>query len=460
MSRRRWTLARSLALRFALSSLVLIGGVAALSAWHLREGLKRELSSLAQEELDEMRVLLTLEQPTPEVFGRIAADLVQQHLDVPIAWRVQSVAGDAWGDFGATHLLGESLPPWTPLRETRWLGAGRAWHTDEIGHGLVAGVLLDGQEPLALLRRYERFALVILVLGGAVSVGVGALFGLRVARMLRAVAEHVRGVRTPEQPFDLELPEAPEEIRAVAESLHGMLAQIQREAEHARLLTVGMAHDLRSPIQDLLGGTEVALLRERSGAEYREVLSSHFEDLRELSRVVDNLVLLCATPAASSPGVGMRFDLGSEVRLRLQRQRERARRRGVELGLEESGDLVLHGDREALLLAIENVVDNAIHWSPAGSTVAVRLRGENDEVVVCVDDEGPGVPEAQRERIFEPFQRSEPVAGRRVGYGLGLALARSAVTAQGGAISVEDAPNGGARFRLRLPRGEQQEHAA
>lgn len=456
MTRRPWTLARSLALRFALSSLLLIGGVAGLSAWYLGQSVRRELSSLAQEELDEMRVLLTLEELTPAAFERIAEELSRQHLEVPIAWRVWTAEGELWGDFGATQLLEVELPAHAAPRETRWLGGGRAWRVDELGQGLVAGVLLDGREPLGLLRRYELFALVILAAGGALMVGAGALFGRRVARLLRAVAEGVRAVRSPDQPLELVLPEAPEEIRAVAESLHAMLAQIRREGERARLLTVGMAHDLRSPIQNLLGETEVALLRERSGDEYREVLTSHLEDLRELGRVVDNLVLLCAAPGSRQASVGTRFDLGDEFRLRLERQRERARRRGVTLEVETSGDLWIRGDREALLLAVENVVDNAIQWSPPAGTVAVHLRGERDALEVWVDDEGPGVPEDQRERVFEPFYRSAPLDGRRVGYGLGLALARSAVGAQGGAIRVESAPRGGARFHLRLPRGDER----
>lgn len=465
MTRRPWTLARSLALRFAISSVALIGGVAALSSWYLGQSVRRELGSLAQEELDEMRAFLALEETTPAVFARIVGELARHHPEVPVAWRVWTLEGEFWGDFGATELLDLEPPAWAARRQTHWLGKGRAWRIDEIDPGLVAGLLLDGRELLALLRRYELFALVILVLGGAAAVAVGTLFGLRVARLLRSVADRVRSVRSPDQPFDLELPEAPEEIRAVAESLRGMLAQIRHEHERARLLTVGMAHDLRSPIQNLLGETEVALLRERSGAEYREVLASHLEDLHELGRVVDNLVILCAAPGSQPASAGVRFDLGDELRLRLERLRQRARRRGVDLLLETAGDLDIRGDREALLLALENVVDNAIHWSPAGGTVAIALRGEREALEACVDDGGPGVPEDQREHVFEPFYRSAPRDGRRVGYGLGLALARSAVDTQGGEIRVETSPQGGARLRLRLPRGDgrsdaEQEDAA
>jgi signal transduction histidine kinase len=125
----------------------------------------------------------------------------------------------------------------------------------------------------------------------------------------------------------------------------------------------------------------------------------------------------------------------------------------VRLDLESHGDTHVSGDREALLLALRNVVANAIQWSPAETTVAVELTGEPDAIRVTVDDAGPGIPAADRERIFEPFHRGSPPGGRRVGYGLGLALTRSAVQAQGGRVTVEDSALGGARIRIIVPRG-------
>lgn len=463
MRPRRWTLARSLALRFALSTLLLLAGVAGLSAWYLEQSVRRELESLAREELDEMRVLVSLQAPSREDFARLVSDLASQHLEVPVAWRVWEGSGNLWGEFGATVLLGQTPPPDSPPRETRWLGSARTWRVEDLRHGLRAGVLLDGREPLALLRRYQMFALTLLGIGTVLSLAGGALFGRRMARLLEQVAAGVRAVRNPEQELALELGSAPEEIRGVAEALRGMLAGIRREAERARLLTAGMAHELRSPIQNLLGETEVALLRERSSEEYRAVLESHLEDLRDLTRVVDNLVLLCAPGQPAEPGREAAFDLGREAELRLERQADQARRHGVRLALERQGDLVLRGDREALLLALENLVGNAVQWSPPGGQVEVTLDGGADSIVVLVDDQGPGVPPSERERVFEPFYRSPAPAGRRVGYGLGLALARAAAAAQGGKIGIEVSSAGGARLRMVLPRRQgsaDQVHAA
>jgi signal transduction histidine kinase len=105
-----------------------------------------------------------------------------------------------------------------------------------------------------------------------------------------------------------------------------------------------------------------------------------------------------------------------------------------------------------LLRALRNLAGNAIEWSPPGSRVQVQLEGKNGEVIVTVDDQGPGVPPELRTKIFEPFFTGPQQKGRRVGYGLGLAIVRAAAVEQGGTIEVGTSDAGGARFRLVLPK--------
>jgi signal transduction histidine kinase len=148
------------------------------------------------------------------------------------------------------------------------------------------------------------------------------------------------------------------------------------------------------------------------------------------------------------------FDLAEEVRLRMGREQGLARRKGVALTLGGDGPLRLRGDREALLLALRNVLTNAIEWSPAGGPVAVRMGRSDGSIEVLVDDSGPGVPEGSRQVIFEPFHEGPAAQGRRVGFGLGLALTQGVVQAEGGSIEVLDSPLGGARFRILIPADE------
>jgi signal transduction histidine kinase len=228
---------------------------------------------------------------------------------------------------------------------------------------------------------------------------------------------------------------------------------VRAESERNRIFYASMAHELRSPIQNLVGETEVALFKTRESADYRRVLESNLDELRDLGDAIDNLVTICSERRPVDGNSDLEdFDLLDEARIRLGRERSQAERRGVELAVEGQGDLSVRGDREGLLRAVRNLAANAIQWSPAGSTVEVRLVGLDGAIEVTVDDAGPGVPLELREEIFRPFVRGPSLNGQRIGYGLGLAIVRSAVDSQGGTIEVGSAPQGGARFHVVLPR--------
>jgi signal transduction histidine kinase len=215
-------------------------------------------------------------------------------------------------------------------------------------------------------------------------------------------------------------------------------------------MTSGLAHELRSPIQNLLGEAELALMRERGTAEYQEVLRVQIEELRDLGRSVDNLVLLCSR---EDPGDRVEtFDLGDEAALRLDRDSVRAARTGVRVEFEFKGDLTVRGDREALVLALRNLVSNAVAWSPENGLVRVSLSGTQQAVEAIVDDQGPGIPPELVQRLLEPFNQGPHASNRRMGFGLGLPLAHAAVARHGGEFYVERSPDRGARLRFVLPR--------
>ena len=213
-----------------------------------------------------------------------------------------------------------------------------------------------------------------------------------------------------------------------------------------------MAHELRSPLQNMMGEASVALLREREPREYRAVLESQLDEMRDLGRVVDNLITLTALREPGALARKERFQLGDETELRLAKEGQLAAKRGVSLDIERDGDLEVEGDREALLLAIRNLVDNALRHASERGHVEVRLQGAADAVTVTVDDDGPGVAPDARAVIFEEFRQAPAQSRRRGGYGLGLALAKAAASAHAGTLTVGEAPLGGARFTLTLPR--------
>src|SRR5262245_11844265 len=372
------------------------------------------------------------------------------HRETPLAWRIwRDANGEPWGDFGAPDLLAVAPRTRPSHSGVNGLNDDVRLATGALDGGMTVAVLLDASLQSGRFARFLLAALAFTLLATAAATLAGHILGRRVSGLLAQVAECAR---TEEAVDRWPSPgSAPQEIQAVVQALQDTLRRIREESENASLLISGLAHELRSPLQNLMGETQVTLLREREPAEYRHVLESHLEDLGDLSSVVDNLVTLSSLEEVRRRRSVEHFDLAAEARLRLTREHKLAARRGVGLELAAGGPLEVEGDREALLLALRNLVTNAIEWSPSGKSVGVRMGACPEGLEIVVDDAGPGVKPSERERIFRPFYRGVAANGRRVGFGLGLALTHSAVRAQGGIIEVGDSPLGGARFRILLP---------
>ena len=432
-----------------------IGALAlsATGAWFVSTAASRQLDALLQEELDEVRAVFPFTEQDAQAFEKIAGELDALHPASRFAWRVWKPDGDLLlGEFGVTEHLRRDVPAREPLDQTVQAEGGARWRTTRLPTGHVVGLVVEEAPHFVVVRTYGMVAVVFVLVAFAAIYLVGRSLALRMSRSLSSIAARAREVHAPTDHLGMQRADLPDEIREVVEALELMLRNIRGEMENSRMLIAGLAHELRSPIQNLLGESEVALLAEREPERYRELLGNHLDELRELRDAVQNLVALCSAPRSVEALSLEEFDLLDEIHFRLGGELKRAGRLGVATRIRASGEFTIRGDRQALLTAIRNVVSNAIDWTEEGGQVRIDFDGDEEELVVTVADSGPGIAEELREKIFEPFFRGPHAAGRRVGYGLGLALVRSAVTAQGGAVSVEEAAEGGALFRLRLPR--------
>jgi len=449
--RKPWRLSTRVTRAFALTTGLLVLVIAGLSAVFLHSSVEREIAGMLKEELDELKLGFPATSETRADFTELVSELQAGHPANPMAFRVWGPDGKPWTEEGVRSLLSDDVPGTTTGAPQNATG-GRRWRTEVLPTGHVVGIVIDGSTQFSLLRHFGLMTLGLALLAGTLAFLGGAVFVRRSCKLLEEVAEQARSVRSPSDRVEIGIEDAPEEIRAVAEALATMLANIRAEYERAQLLTAGLAHELGSPVQNLIGEAQVALMGERSVDEHRALLESQLEELRDLARTVGNLVALCSLGQTRATSELEEFDLGEEARMRLARERAHARRHGVELEVATHGDLHLRGDREAMMLVVSNLVSNAFDWSPRGGRVQADLEGDPEGIEVTVDDEGPGVPEADRERVFQAFFRGAAAAGRRHGYGLGLSIADAAVRAHGGRIAVERSPKGGARFRVGIPR--------
>lgn len=264
----------------------------------------------------------------------------------------------------------------------------------------------------------------------------------------RRIAQGVRGVRIPEV--------GPSELRALAGALNevGNQVDVREDEIRARLgamaqLTSMVAHEVRNPLQSLSLLVSLARLEE-DPTEREQLLTSIEAEIRALEGVVQTF-LRSSGPVQISR---VASDLVDVTRLALQVATTIASTRGVEVSSALPSRLPMSMDGSLVRRAIENLLLNAVEFSsqePAGR-VRVSVERQGATALVIVDDSGPGVPEAERDRIFKAYYSSK--AG---GTGLGLALVKQVFEAHGGSIRCESSPLGGARFRGVLPIGDDLE---
>ncbi len=450
--KRPWSLKNRMTTWVAVVTISLVSLIGITATSFVLGATTREFDGLVREESDELLAIFRDRDLSKEAMAQEAEEMGAAHPEVGIAWRLWNPkTSEVWGEFGHPGLL-PSVGSVPTDRWLRWQEVEFSVHRGaDLDNPLYLGLLVDGRGRLLALKRYGTIAGGILLSAALIAMLGGRMLAGRTARQLARIASGIDASSKPGIGDLLSGENPPVEIQQVADSLTDALAKARKEQERNSLLIAGIAHELRSPIQNLLGETEVSLMRDRSPEEYRAILESHSDEIQDLAREIDNLVTLCAHASNQEAESREKFDLGHEIELRLPRELIRAKRHGIDIKVQVDGDLAMTGDREALLLMVRNLVGNAVSYSPANGVVHVSATGQNGEVLLCVEDQGPGVLPENRSRIFEPFQRGQDRPGTRAGFGLGLALSQEAVTAQGGKLTVSDSVHGGARFEARLP---------
>jgi len=250
----------------------------------------------------------------------------------------------------------------------------------------------------------------------------------------------------------LSVPNQHDEIGRLAEVINDTFARLESSFEKLRRFTADASHELRTPLSVIRGIGEAGLGETRTPAEYKEAMGSMLEEVDRLTNLVDTLLRLSHGDAGTVRLARERVDLGQLAREVVASLGILAEERNERLTVDVADGVLVSADRLVLREAITNVVDNAIKYSPQGSTVGLRLRADTGRAVLTVADEGPGIAPEHRERIFDRFFRLDEGRSRdEGGTGLGLAIAKWAVEVNGGQISVETGSNRGAIFRIVLP---------
>lgn len=242
-----------------------------------------------------------------------------------------------------------------------------------------------------------------------------------------------------------------DELGRLAATLNAMLDRIDRGFAAARRFTADAAHELKTPVASIRSEAEVTLLSRRSPEDYERTLRSVVEEAARLARLADRLLALSREDAGGTGGFRpVRLDL--TVREAADVARDAARRAGLDFRVEEVPAVSVDADPESLRQVFDNLLDNAVKYTPAGGRIAVRGRCTNGRTVIEVSDTGVGIPAEALPRIFDRFFRADPSRSRRTGgAGLGLSITRAIAERHGGTVEVESRPGTGSTFRVTLP---------
>jgi heavy metal sensor kinase len=310
--------------------------------------------------------------------------------------------------------------------------------------------------PDAATRIRLRELSALLALGLPLAVAVAGLGGFWVARRALApierMTERARSITADRLSDRLPVHNPDDEMGRLATVFNETLARLEQSFDQMRRFTADVSHELRTPLTSIRSVGEVGLRgTHRDAASYRSIIGSMLEEADRLAGLVDRLLTLSRAESGQGRLTREIVDLASLAEDVVSHLGVLAEEKGQRLTIEASPRRPSAvADRLVLRQALINLVDNAIKFSPAGGEVRIRLGETADEVSFEVCDSGPGISDEAKPRIFDRFYRSgESEAG---GTGLGLSLAKGAVEANGGRLTLERTSAAGSTFRIIMPR--------
>ena len=284
------------------------------------------------------------------------------------------------------------------------------------------------------------------------SIGVGAVIVIRALKPLQAVVRWASALDVSQLGSQLEVDEGFEETMVLVDAFNQMTERLAGSFRRLEEFAANASHELRTPLTSLTSSFEVTLNRERDASEYKEILERTLPEIRRLNRIVENLLVMAQVD-------------GGEVVLRtnpveldaiLLESYEAVHLGGLAEGITvELGDMdvgTIEGDQHWLRQLFDNLLSNAVKYSLEKGVVKVSASANKVGVRVVIEDDGIGIPEEERARIFQRYYRVRSEEGAKVaGVGLGLSIALWAAEAHGGCIDVEAAQPRGTRFIVSLP---------
>ena len=420
------------------------------SLWITQRALQREERALLLETCARLADNIDRETREDGDLGRAAAEVIDEETASGMRIEIRDAAG---------RLLASS----------RGTATGPTTQTDEPDGPedvAVVSVISPGGARIAVSTSTHLLEASIAALGRAllltsiplllVALLVGRWITRRALQPLAEMGRHARDAASKQGTRSIGPASGLVEIDELRASFDRLLERLDDLLQSERRFTADASHELRTPLTVLSGELEAALARPDLPLEARPGITRAAEQVQTMRDLVEALLLLrrVSPDLVEEPGSWELVNLADLAREITREARLREPERAPDLALEAPDEILVTGQPALLASAVRNIVDNALKFTSPGQLVRVTVAGSIErpgEASVRVDDAGPGVPPAERERVFDPFYRGAEARAERHGLGLGLPILRQVARAHGGEVTITESPLGGARVTLRLP---------
>jgi len=316
------------------------------------------------------------------------------------------------------------------------------------GRPFVVQVAQDRSADERFRREFGALLALVLALGFIASALVAITVtrrGLSPLAKMRRMFERVQPAHLSER---VEPASWPIELRPLAASFDAMLARLEDSFNRLSQFSADLAHELRTPVGNMLGEAQVALARERKPDEYRNVIESTAAECERLSGIIDNLLFLARADSAEEQVNRSMFNGRAAVEKIVSFYQAFAEDRHIQTSC--SGDADIFADPVLFNRAIGNLLDNALRFTPDRGRIHIKIGALGHEVQISVTDNGPGIAAEHLARVFDRFYRVDSSRSSE-GTGLGLALVKSIVDLHGGSAAIESQPSNGTTVTLTFP---------
>jgi two-component system heavy metal sensor histidine kinase CusS len=463
---RPWSLAARLTAWYAGSAFALVLVTTGFLYWALVQNLDREDEQALREPVRDMRALLANLRVRPgvsyaEEIRQVAAWGWAARPSGLVHVRILDADGLTIAETpGMVGLLPPGVFPKPDAGETDHradgrpfrLAATRANSGSDGSTVFVVQVGLDQSPEEELLAEYRRRLAVALTVALVACTAGGYLIARRGVRPLTTITAAAGRVRPTALVERIDAAGLPAELHALARTFNGMLDRLEDSFGRLARFSADIAHELRTPVNNLRGGVEVALSKLRTPDEYRDVLGSSLDDCDRLSRSIDGLLFLARAEHPATQIHREAVELGGELRAVRDFYEAAAADAGVRLMVAVDGRVEARLDRSLFQRAVGNLIANAIAHTPAGGSVSLTAIAKDGEIRVEVSDTGRGVAAEHLPHLFDRFYRADPARTSAAGHvGLGLAIVKGIAELHRGRVTAESEPGRGMRVTLHIP---------